>query len=62
MVFSTAQNHLAHLIEGKLKSNGINVWMLNTKDSMYNDFGTFEIYVKPEDVVKAKFIIEKDNE
>jgi hypothetical protein len=62
MIFNTTQEHLAHLYVGKLKSNNIEAIVLNQKDSMYNAFGDYEIYVKPEDVVKAKFIIDKDND
>jgi len=29
---------------------------------MYNAFGYYELYVMPNDVIKAKYIIEKDNE
>ena len=62
MILSTTQEHLAHLYVGKLKSSNIDAIVLNQKDSMYNVFGSYEIYVKPEDVLKAKYIIDKDNE
>lgn len=29
---------------------------------MYNTFGSYELYVKPNDALRAKYIIEKDNE
>ena len=62
MIYSTAQEHMANLLIVKLKANDIEAVILNQKDSMYNAFGFFEIYVKAEDVVRAKYIIDKDNE
>ena len=62
MIFSTSQQHLASLLVEKLRANNIEAVTLNQKDSMHNAFGLIEIYVKPEDVVKAKYIIDKDNE
>ena len=62
MIFSTDQQHLAHLYLGKLKANNIEATVLNQRDSMYNAFGSYELYVKPDDAVKAKYIIDKDNE
>lgn len=62
MIYSTSQEHLANLLIAKLKANDIEAVMLNQKDSMYNAFGLFEIYVKANDVVRAKYIIDKDNE
>jgi len=53
---------LAHLYLGKLQANNIEAVVLNQRDSMYNTFGSYELYVKPNDVVRAKYIIEKDNE
>ncbi|MGV6861656.1 MAG: hypothetical protein ACWA41_07775 [Putridiphycobacter sp.] len=47
---------------GKLKAHQIEAIVLNQKDSMYNAFGMYELYVKPEDAVKAKYIIEKEME
>jgi len=62
MIYSTSQEHLANLLIVKLKANDIEAVILNQKDSMYNAFGLFEIYVKAKDVVRAKYIIDKDNE
>jgi hypothetical protein len=62
MIYSTSQEHLANLLIVKLKANDIEAVILNQKDSMYNAFGLFEIYVKADDVVRAKYIIDKDNE
>ncbi len=50
---------MVQLIAGKLESNGIESVVLNLKDSAYNNFGTIELYVHSKDVVKAKYIIEK---
>jgi len=62
MIYATQQEHLANLLVGKLKANDIEAIILNQKDSMYNAFGLFEIYVKSNDAIRAKFIIDKDNE
>ena len=62
MIYSTSQEHLANLLIGKLKANDIEAIVLNQKDSMYNAFGLFEIYVKANDAVRAKYLIDKDNE
>jgi len=62
MIYSTSQEYLANLLVGKLKVNNIEAIILNQKDSMYNAFGLFEIYVKVDDVIRAKYIIDKDNE
>lgn len=62
MIYSTGQEHLANLLSAKLKANDIEAIILNQKDSMYNAFGLFEIYVKSDDAVRAKYIIDKDNE
>jgi len=62
MIYSTSQEHMANLLMAKLKANDIEASMLNQKDSMYNAFGLFEIYVKAKDVVRSKYIIDKDNE
>lgn len=60
MILSTPHEYLIHLYLGKLKAHNIHATVLNKKDSMYNNFGNFELYVAPEDVVKAKYIIEKE--
>jgi len=60
LIFSTPQEYLVQLYLGKLKAHGIQATILNNKDSMYNNFGNFELYVMPEDVVKAKYILEKE--
>lgn len=51
---------MIHLYIGKLKAHDIEATVLNNKDSMYNNFGNYELYVMPDDVVKAKYIIEKE--
>ncbi|MFA5575013.1 MAG: hypothetical protein WC994_08165 [Brumimicrobium sp.] len=46
----------------KLEEEGIQVYVINKMDSAYNNFGEIELYVSHEDVVKAKYIIEKSYE
>ncbi|MEX1191010.1 MAG: DUF2007 domain-containing protein [Brumimicrobium sp.] len=62
MVFRTTENHLAHIIKLKLEEEGIGVLLIDKKDSSYNNFGALELYVKAEDVVRAKFLIDKPYE
>lgn len=62
MIFRTTENHLAHIIKLKLEEEGIEVILMNKKDSSYNNFGELELYVKAEDVVRAKYLIDKPYE
>ncbi|MDX1651935.1 MAG: hypothetical protein R3277_05555 [Brumimicrobium sp.] len=62
MVFRTSENHLALLMKLKLEEEGIKVILINKRDSSYNNFGYIELYVRAENVIRAKYIIEKTNE
>lgn len=62
VVFRTNEDHLARLIIMKLEDEGIKVFYINKKDSSYNNFGQIEVYVQRDDVVRAKFIIDKSYE
>jgi len=61
MVYASTQEYMIELIAGKLASNGIESIVLNQKDSAYNNFGTIELYVSSKDVIRAKYIIEKQD-
>lgn len=62
VVFRSHEEHLARLIIMKLENEGIKVFYINKKDSSYNNFGQIELYVQRDDVVRAKYIIDKSYE
>ena len=62
LVYATEELYLAEIMKLKLKEEGIHVVLMNKQDRTYNNFGAIELYVKAEDVIKAKFIIEKTYE
>lgn len=62
VVFRTNEDHLARLIIMKLEEEGVKVFYINKKDSSYNNFGQIELYVQRDDVVRAKYIIDKPYE
>lgn len=62
VVFRTNEDHLARLIIMKLEEEGVKVFYINKKDSSYNNFGQIELYVERDDVVRAKYIIDKSYE
>lgn len=62
LVYRTTESHLAQIMEIKLKEDNIHVFKINKRDSSYNSFGAIELYVKAEDVVRAKYIIDKKYE
>lgn len=57
-VYSTGNSFDIELVKSKLVHNGVECRSLNKKDSAYL-FGEIELYVKAEDVIKAKYIIKK---
>lgn len=62
LVYKSAQLHLIELMKAKLRAEDIHVFTINKRDSSYNAFGDIELYVKADDVVRAKYIIESTNE
>ncbi|MGM0478749.1 MAG: hypothetical protein ACQERC_05970 [Bacteroidota bacterium] len=62
VVFRTTEDHLARLIVMKLEEEGIQVFYINKKDSSYNNFGQIELYVERNDVIRARYLIDKSNE
>ncbi len=57
LVYTTTQDHMASLIKGALEAEGIEVLVLNQKDSAYTVFGDIELYVPTEDEDRAKKVI-----
>ncbi|PKR80597.1 hypothetical protein CW751_09495 [Brumimicrobium salinarum] len=62
LVYRTSQSHLASIMKLKLEEEGIQVILINKMDSSYNNFGQIELYVHQNDVIRAKYIIEKPHE
>lgn len=62
LVISTTENHLASIYKLKLEEEGIPVFVIDKRDSSYNAFGEIEMYVHHTNLLKAKHLIEKDNE
>lgn len=58
LIYSTGQEHMAMLIEDALRAEGIDVFVLNHKDSAYTVLGQIELYVTPENEEAAKRIVE----
>jgi hypothetical protein len=58
LILSTTDEFEAYLVQGALEVEGIEVVLLNKKDSSYTHLGEIELYVKLVDVEKAKAIIE----
>jgi hypothetical protein len=59
LVYQTTEAHLAELMKAKLRADGLHVFAINKQDSSYNNFGSIEIYVEKEYLVRAKYLIEK---
>jgi hypothetical protein len=45
-----------------LQSAGIRSVILNKKDSVYNTFGSVELYVHRDDFIKAKHLLDSEEE
>ena len=55
--------NLSEIIKSVLEDNNIKVVIINKMDSMHKHLmnADIELHVNPENVVKAKYIIEKNN-
>jgi hypothetical protein len=62
LVYTTTHDHMVALIKGALEAEGINVLIMNHKDSAYTVLGDIELYVQNEDEERAKEIIAKGQE
>ena len=56
--FSSSEIHLIELFKMKLTEEQIFCLVINKRDSTYNNFGEIELYVKFDDVIRAKHILE----
>ena len=60
-VFTTDQVHLGEIAKELLLENQIESVLVDKRDSTYITLGEVEIYVRDLDVMKAKFILEKNS-
>lgn len=58
-IFTTNQGYLAEIIKDVLADNDMQAVIINKQDSAYITIGDIEIYVRAENVIKAKFLIKK---
>ena len=58
-IFTTNQAYLAEMIKDVLADNDVQAVIMNKQDSAYITIGDIEIYVKAENVIRAKFLINK---
>jgi hypothetical protein len=61
-IFSTNTEYQAEILKALLEEENIECVIINKKDSSYLTFGEIELYVKPDDILKAKRIATKLNE
>ena len=57
LLLSTNLPQEAELIKNLLEHNDIDSIILNKKDSFYVSIGEVELYVKRDDLIKAKFVL-----
>lgn len=62
LIHTTSNNNTAQIVKGVLSNEGINSVIVNKKDTMHLHLNnaSIEVYVQPNDVLKAKNIIEKN--
>jgi hypothetical protein len=58
LVYTSDQLYKAELFREFLADNGITAFIINKQDSVYR-FGDIEVYTRPDDVMRAKLLIEK---
>lgn len=56
LIYSIGQLYQAEMVKAILEDNDIEVVLLNKQDSFYL-FGDIEIYVRHNDVIRAKYVI-----
>ncbi len=61
-IISTSDQIYFQLCQSILSMGGIQFQINSTMDSMYNAFGSFEIYVSEEDKEKAIELLEKNED
>ena len=60
-IYTSTEQYKINLLKGYLLKRDILTISINKKDSSYLVFGEIELYVKKENVILAKNLIEKQN-
>jgi len=58
-IYSTTQLYQAEMLKDLLEAGEINSVIVNKLDSSYRSFGDIEVYVKRDDILKAKIIVDR---
>ncbi len=59
IVFMTTQAYQAYIIQDLLQDHDIEAVVIDKQDSFYVTVGEIEVYVEPENVIKAKHLVKK---
>ncbi len=59
IVYKSDNTHRAEMVKAILQENDLSPVLINKKDSNYH-FGLFEVYVSPDNVIRALKIIDND--
>lgn len=59
-VFRAEAQHRAEIVKAVLLDNDIEAVIVNRKESIYKLFGTHDVYVNPDKVMKALKLISED--
>lgn len=59
-VYATEMEYRAEIVKSVLMEKQIMAVVVNKSNSMYRMFGKYEVYVAPEDLLRALKIIEDD--
>jgi hypothetical protein len=59
VAFSTSQLYQAEMLKDLLEDNKIPAIIINKQDSSYLSFGDIEVYVKRDDILQAKLIVNR---
>ncbi len=60
VVYTSTQAHKINIAKAVLEDNGIKAIDLSKKDSSYTMIGEIELYVNPQDVTLAQFLIKEN--
>ena len=58
-IYTSTKQYEISLLKAWLKENEIEAIEMNRQDSFYKIVGDFELFVQSQDVIKAKYLIEK---
>lgn len=59
-VFEAKEEYKAEIVKDVLTDKGYDPVIINKKDTAYNIFGEYEVYVAPEHTVSAKRTVENE--